>query len=241
MRVAGAFVSGLGHAGVLGLAIVGPPFLWAPRDRPVPTMAVTLLSPAELAALRPPPLPPSAPPPQPAAAPAPPAPMPPPLVPAPAAEDPAPPSTTTLAPGFDARAPLGVEETLSDQAPEASGGADEAGPTPEVAEPEADVEVDAEALRAAYAAQVQRAVSRARVYPRVARDRGLEGRVAFRLVLSGDGRLLASQLLRSSGAMTLDRAALETVRRAAYPPAPAALEAARLPVAVEVIFTGSDR
>ena len=60
-------------------------------------------------------------------------------------------------------------------------------------------------------------------------------------VLSRDGRLLAAQRLQSSGAMTLDRAALETVRRAAYPPVPADLDGERVPVAVEVIFAGSDR
>jgi protein TonB len=208
---------------LLGLAAIGPPFLWAPPDRPLPAMAVTLVLPAELAATEPAP-PASHPAPEPVAQAEPPArpvAMPPPLVPAPeAAPQPVP---DTLAPGFDAAAPLGVE------APPAAGG-----PAPEVA-------VDSEALRAAYAAQVQRAVTRARVYPRVARDRGLEGRVVFQLVLSPEGGLLASQLLQSAGAMTLDRAALETVRRARYPAAPAGIEAERLPVTVEVVFTGSDR
>ena len=57
MRVAGAFLSGVGHAGVIGLAAIGPPFLWAPRDAPVPAMVVTLLGPAEFAALAVPPAP----------------------------------------------------------------------------------------------------------------------------------------------------------------------------------------
>ena len=247
VRITGGFVSGLGHVAVIGLAIVGPPFLWAPRDRPVPAVAVALLSPAELAALMRPPTPP---PPVAAApqdaAPAQPLPMPPPLVPPPAAEAPAPPMTT-LAPAFDAAEPLGVGEApLGEASGQAAQGgaarpapavAGESGPAAEAAEPE----VDPEELRVAYAAQVQRAVTRARVYPRVARDRGLEGRVLFQLVLSRDGRLLSSQLLRSSGAMTLDRAALETIRKAAYPPAPPMLEGERLPFAVEVVFTGSDR
>lgn len=240
VRVAGAFVSGLGHAGLVGLALVGPPFLWAPRDRPVPAIAVSLLSPGELAALRPPPpsppSPPTAPPRQAAA----PVPMPPPLVPAAPAESEQRAPATTLAPGFGAGALLGEDET-SGQAPPVSGDPDTASPAPEAVEPAVEPAVDPEALRVAYAARVQRAVARARVYPQVARDRGLEGRVAFQLVLSREGRLLTSQLLRSSGAMTLDRAALETVRRAAYPPVPADLDGERVPVAVEVVFTGSDR
>lgn len=230
MRLAGALLSGLGHAGVVWLAAIGPPFLWAPPDRPLPAMAVTILSAADLAALTPPP---PAPPPPPSPPPtATPAPMPPPLLPAP--EEAPPPATTTLAPGFDSGTPLGVGET----APTEEGLPDLA-PAPESV-PEEDAD-DPAAARAAYAAQIQRAVRRARVYPEIARARGLEGRVAFQLVLSPEGRLLAAQLLHSSGAMTLDRAALETVRRATYPPAPAAIAAPRLPVAVEVVFTGSDR
>ena len=58
MRVAGAFLSGFGHAGFVGLALVGPPFLWAPPDRPVPSVAVTFLTAAEHAALGRPPAPP---------------------------------------------------------------------------------------------------------------------------------------------------------------------------------------
>jgi periplasmic protein TonB len=230
MRVAGSLLSGLGHAGVLALAAIGPPFLWAPPDRPVPAMSVTLLTGAELAAMMPPPpAPPAPPPPAPAVTPAP---MPPPLVPE-APEETPPPAATTLAPDFDSGAPLGMDEGLAVQAgvPDLSQPAESA---PEEA-------ADAVAIHAEYLERVQRAVIRARVYPEVARARGLEGRVAFQLVLAPDGRLLASQLLRSSGAMTLDRAALETVRRAAYPPAPATIAVPRLPVAVEVVFTGSDR
>jgi protein TonB len=225
VRVAGTFLSGIGHAGVIGLAAIGPPFLWAPPDRPVAAVAVSLLSPADLAALvpRPPaPAPPRSPPPSPPPA-ASPKPMPPPLVPAP--KEAPPPAATTLAPGFDAAAPLGVEAG-------APGGEGELAP---------EAETDPEAVRADWAARVQRAVRIARIYPEVARARGLEGRVTLQLVLATDGRLLASQLIGSSGAMSLDRAALETVRRAKYPPLPAGLEAERTPVMVEVVFAGSDR
>ena len=239
-RVAGAFLSGIGHAGVVGLAAIGPPFLWAPRDRPVPAVVVTLLSPAELAALDPAaaarrhlrgrrrPPPPSRPP----------SPMPPPLVPAPGGG--AAPRGDDARPGFDAAAPLGVgeappagapDEGCGDRAEPAGGARRRAGP-----------EVDRRRCAPDYAAQVQRAVT-----PRPglsgggpgARARGAGGVPAR--ARRADGRLLASQLLQSSGAMTLDRAALDTVRRATYPPAPAAIEAERMPVAVEVVFAGSDR
>ena len=235
MRVAGAFLSGVGHAGVIGLAAIGPPFLWAPRDAPVPAMVVTLLGPAEFAALAVPPAP--APPvivrgSEPAA-PARPVAMPPPLVRTPEeAPAPATPPPTTLVPSFEATTTLGIDPGAPAALPDEAAGAE--GPAEEPV-------ADSGALRAGYAAQVRRAVSLARVYPQVARDRGLEGRVLFQLVLSPEGGLLAAQLLQSSGAMTLDRAALETVRRAKYPPVPAGIEDPRLTVAVEVVFAGSDR
>ena len=236
VRVAGALLSALGHAGLLGLAAIGPPFLWAPKDHPVPVVSVTLLTVAELADMVPAPPPvPAAPVPAPIPSAARSVPMPPPLVAAPA-EEPTP-EETTLAPGFDAGAPLGLAEGAAD------GGA-VFGAQPDLAtsldaSPEAGIDV--ETLRLDYAARVQKAVDRARVYPRVARDRGLEGRVLFQVVLSPDGRLLASQLLQSSGAMTLDRAALETVRKARFPAAPAGIEEERQTFAVEVVFRGSKR
>lgn len=241
VRVAGTFLSGLGHAGIIGLAALGPPFLWAPPDRPIPAVVITLLSPAELAALRPPPQHPVALPPAPPPPPRPPValPMPAPLVEVP--KEAPPPAVMTLAPGFDAVAPLGVGEAPLELVPDEGSAGDPQGLVPEFARELPEAEPDPAAAQADYAAQVQRAVSRARVYPEVARARGLEGRVVFQVVLSGDGRLLASQLLRSSGAMSLDRAALETVRRAKYPPAPEATAAERRPFAVEVVFTGSDR
>jgi len=229
MRVAGAFLSGIGHAGVIGLAAIGPPFLWAPPDRPVPVMLVSMLTAAELAALVPAPPPPTPSPPKPK--PVAPPPMPPPLVLPRMMEPETVPPPVTLAPGFGAGASLGGGEAPTGEGEGAAGFAPGTEAMPE----------DSEALRVDYMARVQRAVTRARVYPRVARDRGLEGRVVFQLVLSPDGALLAAQLLQSSGAMTLDRAALETVRKAGYPPAPAGFEAERLTVAVEVVFAGSDR
>lgn len=238
MRGAGALLSGLGHAGLLGLAAVGPPFLWAPKDRPIPAVSITLVSVGEFAALLRPPLP--APPPEPeAAAPAPSVartlPMPAPLVAAPVEE--LPPATSTLTPSFDPRAPLGIAEAPPpDGAPAASGALPGLATGPDAAP---GPEVDAESLRLDHAARVQRAVELARVYPQVARDRGLEGRVLFQVVLAPDGRLLASQLLQSSGAMTLDRAALETVRKARFPPAPAGIEAERQSFTVEIVFRGS--
>ena len=145
-------------------------------------------------------------------------------VPVPAVEPQAP--VTTLRPAFEAGTPLGIGEAQPEAAP--SGPAEDLG-------------VDGEALRAGYAAQVQRAVSRHGSIRRSPAIGVLEGRVALQLVLSPDGGLVAAQLVRSSGAMTLDRAALETVRRAKYPPVPPEIEDPRLTVAVEVIFTGSDR
>lgn len=237
MRIAGPLASGLGHAGLVGLALVGPPFLWAPPDRPVPAVMVSLLSAADLSRLAlaaPPAAGPAAQP-----DPTPPPPMPPPLLPPPSAMpavEAAPPAPGTLAPGPETAAPLAGIGALGDGFGNPLGGT-----VIEAPQVEAPAEVDPEAERAIWVAKVQRAVALARIYPEIARARGLEGRVALQVVLTPDGELVSAQLLRSSGAMTLDRAALDTVRRAKYPAAPVALEDPRLVVAVEVVFAERGR
>lgn len=111
---AGPLLSGLGHAAAIALAIETLPWLRAHDEPPPAVVTVTLLTPADLAArTAPPPPAPEAP----AAAPVPAAPLPPPSgapAPAPAATVPAPadpepdPAEETLAPAFDAAAPLGL-------------------------------------------------------------------------------------------------------------------------------------
>ena len=56
-------------------------------------------------------------------------------------------------------------------------------------------------------------------YPRVARRRGMEGRVTLRVTVRPDGRVAAIRVQRSSGYRLLDDAALETVKTWRFVPA----------------------
>ncbi len=65
---------------------------------------------------------------------------------------------------------------------------------------------------------LQSAIEKAKNYPRLARERGIEGvvLVKFRVLPSGDVEEVS--VVRSSGASILDEASVRTVRRAAPMP-----------------------
>jgi protein TonB len=235
MRAAGILLSGLGHAALIWVAVHGPPWLRPHRERPPPVIAVSLLTDAELAALAPRPAPTSpapAPAPEPSPA-APPAPEP--ELEPPVAEEPA-----SLAPAFDPAAPLGLAGDGAALRP-ADRPRPRRGDAPAREAAVAPWSGEAAALRSRYEEAVRTAVERARSYPEVARARGLEGSVRLHLILTREGRLLAAQLVRSSGAQTLDRAGLAAARDARLPAAPPELPNERFSFEVEVRFAGSDR
>lgn len=68
-------------------------------------------------------------------------------------------------------------------------------------------------------AQVLTHLEKYRRYPAAARARRQQGVVHVRFKMNRAGRLLSSEILRSSGSPALDRAALDTVRRAQPLPA----------------------
>ena len=57
------------------------------------------------------------------------------------------------------------------------------------------------------------------VYPALARERGLEGRVVVRLVIGADGVPSEVRVAQSSGFESLDAAAIEAVRQWRFEPA----------------------
>ncbi len=69
--------------------------------------------------------------------------------------------------------------------------------------------------------KVLAALERVRRYPPAARARREEGTVVVSFTMNRQGRVLSAAVQQGSGSPTLDRAALETVRRAALPPVPA--------------------
>jgi protein TonB len=56
-------------------------------------------------------------------------------------------------------------------------------------------------------------------YPRQAIARGIEGTVMLRVLIGPDGETIEIRIHRSSGAVLLDQAAVEAVRRWAFRPA----------------------
>jgi len=58
------------------------------------------------------------------------------------------------------------------------------------------------------------AIERAKQYPRMARERGIEGVVWLRVKLAPSGAVEKIEIAESSGSEILDKAAIETVYRA---------------------------
>jgi protein TonB len=88
-----------------------------------------------------------------------------------------------------------------------------------------------------YQAQVLAHLTRHRVYPPEARERGVTGVARVQFALGRDGRVLAASLVGGSGERVLDSAALDMVRRASpFPPFPAGVTQARMDFAAPIRF-----
>jgi len=80
-------------------------------------------------------------------------------------------------------------------------------------------------LKRTWAAQIQRSLQRAQIYPRSARRRAIEGTARIVLKLGLNGSVVEARLSQGSGARMLDEAALASVARVGtFPAAPAGLE-----------------
>jgi TonB family protein len=66
---------------------------------------------------------------------------------------------------------------------------------------------------------IQAAIERTKNYPRLARERGIEGEVRLRFRLNSAGSVESVEVVKSSGYEILDRASIEAVYRAAPMPA----------------------
>jgi protein TonB len=64
-------------------------------------------------------------------------------------------------------------------------------------------------------AEIMRRIEKAKLYPRMARRMGTEGRATVRFRIKTDGKVEGVELIESSGSEILDQASLETVQRAA--------------------------
>jgi len=71
-----------------------------------------------------------------------------------------------------------------------------------------------ETIELTYSQAVRQSVAARRIYPLSAKRKGLRGTAVVGFSISSDGHLLSSSILRSSGAKSLDRAALSAVKKA---------------------------
>lgn len=196
----GAPVSAAAHAAVIVLALWALPWLKARPDPGFAVMAVRLVGPEVLT----PPMapreaaPPSNPPPVAARREA--------TVP----HDNVPPEQPpvgSFAGRFDPDAALGLAARPTEPV---------AAPAP----PVTDAEPPPPVLSRDFEAELRAAIERAKVYPRIARIRGLFGTTHVAVTISPDGRLINARVVRSSGSKALDDAALVSVRNATLPAPP---------------------
>ena len=133
-----------------------------------------------------------------------------------------PPVVSPFTPPRPDPAPVRAPEPRADAAPA------EAPPAPPAPGP------SSTAVASAFNDKVIAALARARRYPPDARARREEGTAMIAITLNRSGRVLNAEITRGSGSKSLDRAALETARRAAMPRVPAELsDPVRVVVALE--------
>ena len=95
----------------------------------------------------------------------------------------------------------------------------------------------AAALEQTLGAAVRAAIERQKSYPRRARLRRLEGQLTLRVTIARDGRLLETEIARSSGHDAFDAAALDAARAVGrYPSAPAELAGQHFTFVIPIAF-----
>ena len=93
------------------------------------------------------------------------------------------------------------------------------------------------ALSSAYIRTLNQKIQNCKRYPRLARDRGIEGEALIEFFLAGDGKLLDARVIRSSGFTILDKEALLTIRRASpFPKLPEETLAGQVVLKVTINF-----
>ena len=92
-------------------------------------------------------------------------------------------------------------------------------PTPEPIKPVETQPIDDNAL-GEYGGLLGRAIAKHKSYPKIAQMRGYEGDVLLDLRLDGNGNVLSAKVKEGSGYESLDKQALEMVRKASPFPAP---------------------
>ena len=92
-------------------------------------------------------------------------------------------------------------------------------------------------ISAEYRSALSAWLERHKIYPAAARQRGEQGSAVLRFRVGRDGRILAYQLVRSTGYAALDAAVDEMMRGATLPPFPASMTQPEIAVSVPIRFS----
>lgn len=110
-------------------------------------------------------------------------------------------------------------------------------PPPPPEPPKGPSQADIDDARNRYGGLLSREIARHKQYPRIAQMRGWQGEATIELRIDGNGNLLSSRIVTSSGHDVLDKQGLEMVRKASpFPPPPEALRGRNFEILVPVSF-----
>ena len=88
-----------------------------------------------------------------------------------------------------------------------------------------------------YLTRIHAQMERYKVYPRLARARGIEGLVQLTFIIDRGGHVVSHHIVRGSGYQVLDTAVDEMIRRATpFPPFPAGMKGEELEITMAVSF-----
>ena len=110
-------------------------------------------------------------------------------------------------------------------------------PPPPPEPPKGPSQSDIDNARSLYGGLLSREIAKHKQYPRVAQMRGWQGEATIELKIDGNGNLVSSRIVSSSGYEILDKQGLEMVRKASpFPPPPDALRGRNFEILVPVSF-----
>lgn len=110
-------------------------------------------------------------------------------------------------------------------------------PAPVTPPPPQISQADIDSAKAAYSRQLGRSVKKHLIYPKRASRRGLQGTTLVKINVDRNGNVLSVTVSKSSGHSSLDKRALETVKKASpLPSPPNILEGDSISINMPIIF-----
>ena len=89
----------------------------------------------------------------------------------------------------------------------------------------------------AYISCVIQEIEKKKFYPLIARRFGMEGKVFVKFLVNREGKVLKTEILKSSGKEILDKAALKLIKKCSFPPLPQSFKGEYLEIKVAVNYS----